>query len=600
MAQAGEQFAMLKKNKRHNPTYAEAQALARKRKTVLTAGVIALVLGGFYILSLQGPKKIDYDKPPRPALEENPAWEETAREAAALKETVSQIKNPHEITPEQLAVLEKAMELQKQLIREKRGSASLKEEKEMERLQKIRDDYHGKIIFEQSRRHETQAEALMETRKWKAAASHFMKACSLQKTINDEYSRSEFRNLNRSTRLKRKHLDAMAAPEYEEIKALEKQYQEAFEAGRTEEAKNILDRAIFKAEDFIERHRGTRHAEYTMLDRLEAARMTLASSHLKNRIETHVARARELEAAGQHARAAEFYNQARQDQLLLNEEFPKSGHTSKILPEELRLKSEKAANFQLAAKIKSGNGELDAALRRGDQERIPVLLRRIRKNLELYKKQYGQSPHIEAALHEKTGFLASVEQQLPGLRESLLSKLIPAPGKPRQLLLAAEVTQRLYESVMENNPSRHRGAELPVESVSWNEAAEFCRRAGWILGRPVFLPSRELFMRAAGEPGAADIREQSWNASNSGMATHPAGVSAPNASGFYDLLGNVSEWLAAGDGAYAVAAGGSAQDSLERIREIPLEEKPKKERNRFTGFRAAATAAPAAGQQARN
>ena len=37
-----------------------------------------------------------------------------------------------------------------------------------------------------------------------------------------------------------------------------------------------------------------------------------------------------------------------------------------------------------------------------------------------------------------------------------------------------EVTQEEYEKIMGDNPSQFKGAKLPIEMVSWNDAVAFC------------------------------------------------------------------------------------------------------------------------------
>ncbi|MDR2785584.1 MAG: SUMF1/EgtB/PvdO family nonheme iron enzyme [Treponema sp.] len=117
-----------------------------------------------------------------------------------------------------------------------------------------------------------------------------------------------------------------------------------------------------------------------------------------------------------------------------------------------------------------------------------------------------------------------------------------------------EVTQAEYEAVMGSNPGSFRGGALPVETVSWLDAVEFCNRlsraanltpAYTISGANVTwnrsangyrLPTEAEWEYACGE------WIDGWLGGNSGRVTHPVGQLAPNRYGLYDMAGNVQEW----------------------------------------------------------
>ena len=60
-----------------------------------------------------------------------------------------------------------------------------------------------------------------------------------------------------------------------------------------------------------------------------------------------------------------------------------------------------------------------------------------------------------------------------------------------------EVTQALWKVVMGTNPSSHRGDNLPVENVSWNDCQLFIEKLNAITGRKFRLPSEAEWEYAA-------------------------------------------------------------------------------------------------------
>lgn len=106
------------------------------------------------------------------------------------------------------------------------------------------------------------------------------------------------------------------------------------------------------------------------------------------------------------------------------------------------------------------------------------------------------------------------------------------------------VTQVLWLVVMGNNPSKFKGENNPVETVSWNDCQDFIKELNSKTGRIFRLPTEAEWEYAArggnkthnyAYSGSNNLDEVGWYAENSNRATHPIGQKKPNELGWEKL-----------------------------------------------------------------
>jgi formylglycine-generating enzyme required for sulfatase activity len=130
-----------------------------------------------------------------------------------------------------------------------------------------------------------------------------------------------------------------------------------------------------------------------------------------------------------------------------------------------------------------------------------------------------------------------------------------------------EVTQGELDRLKVPNPSKFKGATLPVEMMPWTKAALFCNVRSRAEGlEPCYnedtaacdpaksgyrLPTEAEWEYACRAGSAKDyasgstakrLKDYAWYAANAEKKTHPVKSRKPNAFGLYDLHGNVAEW----------------------------------------------------------
>ena len=116
-----------------------------------------------------------------------------------------------------------------------------------------------------------------------------------------------------------------------------------------------------------------------------------------------------------------------------------------------------------------------------------------------------------------------------------------------------EVTQGQWQAVMKNNPSRFKGADQPVENVSWEDVQAFIKKLNQLTGLRYRLPTEAEWEYAAGGgennrtvyAGAdceEDLDEYAWYAIQTNAGPQPVASKRSNSLGLYDMSGNVWEW----------------------------------------------------------
>jgi hypothetical protein len=488
-----------------------------------------------------------------------------------------------------LALIDEAIRMQRRILAGREGTiASQRDVDKLDELTAIRDRAMGQFLHAQSVEAERAAEVASTARDHDAWIRHLERALNSQREINRNYGRSEFRDNTRATVLEGRLRDARAQPLSDESQTHHMAALHALSSGNYQVARREMARALQLQRQLLDEHRQSRLASLARLRSYEADWVRVQTAEAVTRIQSAVADAEAAITARQPERALTAIDEAMRLQESLIRDFPTSEFARPDQLAQMRVVRETAASMDGQARIDRLMAELDARLQDAQEEGLARMVADLYRQTSQLHGAFANSRLLNVGQLRRLEYLNSIRTDLIDLRSTVQQRLRPVPGHSGVLMLDTEVWQNLYRRISGDNPSNQIGDSLPVESVNFDQARTFCQQLGWLLGKRVALPTRDQFTAALGSVRVSLVADISWNSQNSDRVIKPVGTRSPTTSGFFDLLGNVAEWLdpqSDNNLSEVLIGGGSVRDNPISLAELPVESRSRSERNRLIGFR---------------
>lgn len=544
------------------------------------------VLGGFWFLAQLGPKDVDFRQ-----LDLNTEIPESVkaiqRESVALELQFDEVLAMREAGPADIELLKQALEKQRAYMEAVSGLDSAGFQRQVD-LEKRYQNLAAEALNRESLELEREGASLAAEEAFEAARAKYLEAFAKQRQINERFPLSAASNAGRATRLERQATYLTAQPLLQQSLDFEKEADGHLKAEAWESAEASLRQAIDLQDTLNREYPGTNQASMARLERLRIKLVGIRSGQDYVEIQQVEKRADERLAAGEQLEAANLYQEAARLQRQLNQAFEDSPHASSERIADYQRRAQTAESYELGLQIEQNHDRMQRFLGERRTFEATELIASLRQAINQMQTTFPRSSMNNEELQLKVRYLNLVQSDLGFIQDRVYDALLPIPGQTDWRMLRTEVSQALYSLIMGSNPSRNEGDLYPVDSVSWLDSKNFCERLSWILGKPVRLPTENEFREALGPLRYLVLEDHVWSIVDSDGQTQDVGTKQSFASGFYDLLGNVSEWLESidpFDNEDARHIGGHAQDRLETIFTVPAREAPRGERNRMTGFR---------------
>jgi len=578
-------MAIFKKSSRKRLSH-EISGLKKYLLALLILGLAASLLVGFWFLSQLGPRDVDFRD-----FKTNTVVPESVKalqqESVKLETQFEEILAFRDARPEDIALLKQALDKQKAYLQAITGGDSEGHQRQVN-LEERYQNLAAEVLRQESLDLELKAEALAANEDYENARALYREAYEKQQDINETYPISAAYNVGRATRLARQARYLTAEPLLQRSLAFEKEADLLIEAKEWAQAEERLQQAIDLQDKLNREYRGTNQASVSRSEQLRVKLVGIRSGQSYMEVQRVAQLADASRAANENPEAAALYQEAARLQRQLNEAYRDSPYASSERVSEYQRKSQTAESFQLGLQIERNHDQMQTLLSDRRTYEAAELIVALRSDVKQMREAFPRSSLNNEDLELKVRYLNLVQNDLGFIQDRIYDALLPVPEAEAWQMLRTEVPQALYAHIMGTNPSRNKGDLRPVDSVSWIEAKNFCERLSWILGKPVRLPTENEFRQALGPLRYVVLENHVWSVSDSEGVPQDVGTKEVFARGFYDLLGNVSEWLESIDRFETENArhiGGHAQDRLESIFTVPLREAPRGERSRLAGFR---------------
>ena len=414
------------------------------------------------------------------------------------------------------------------------------------------------------------------------------RAYAAQQRINIQYASSSAKNIQAAVELERLRTELAAEPLHALVTKYVAEAQAARDLADWDNAIQQFEASVRAQLELNEKHRDAPQASIERLRELQETLRDLKAQQLEQRFKDALSAAEKAFQQGAISDAADHYETACQIQASFgagqSRHFDSEIQRAAVFSQKLQTEMSQVT-WQA---IVDGMQQMDVLIQAANYKGLANRIKELTPLFEQMESQYATSQLRDPVLQEKFVFIRSRLNLIASIQELIYKALLPVPELDGVRLLRTELRRSTYLLVMEGNQVPSEALrEKPMHSVSLAEAKLFCRRLGWLLAKSVDLPTE--FIYRATLKGALTIDLQPYVWCDKDRVKEPQAVAKKMKfpSGFYDLMGNVGEWIAVENSDIQTykSFGGDFKTPLSRLKSIPIYTFSQETRSRAIGFR---------------